>query len=250
MSIPLKHFKKGSIKPTLPEDDVLRFYSMRFCPFSHRVALLLAAKQLPHHKVYIDLIEKPEWYTEYSPLGKVPALQLTHVAGQPALVESLIIAAYLDEQYPQRPLFSQDPLQKALDKILIERFAGVVSAVYPVLTCNPNAPPDALQNFEKALDVFEQELIKRGTRYFGGEQIGIVDYMIWPWFERFPSLKYNTEQGYELDAKRFQNLLKWRELLAQDETVKATATDVQLHVKFQQSKLQGKPNYDIAFQQQ
>lgn len=203
----LLFFPTGSLRPDLPEDGVLRVYAMRFCPFSQRVQLLLAAKKIPHHTIYIDLIDKPEWYKEYSPLGKVPALQLTKEKDQPALVESLIIASYLDEAYPQPQLFSLDPLQKALDKILIERFANVVSAVYPVMTCNPDAPPDALKNFENALDVFEHELIKRGTPYFGGQKIGIVDYMIWPWFERFPSLKYNTEQHYELDAKRYEQLV-------------------------------------------
>ncbi|KAH8406890.1 hypothetical protein KR222_010378, partial [Zaprionus bogoriensis] len=241
-------FSAGSARPELPEDGVLRVYAMRFCPFSQRVQLLLAAKRIPHHTIYIDLIDKPEWYREYSPLGKVPALQLTGEQQQPALVESLIIAAYLDEQYPQPALFPADPLQKALDKILIERFAGVVSAVYPVLTCNPNAPADALQHFELALDVFEQELRKRGTRYFGGQQIGMVDYMLWPWFERFPSLKYTTAKRYELDAKRYAQLLQWRQLMAQDDAVRATALDEQLHAKFQQSKTLGKPQYDIAFQ--
>ncbi|XP_030570779.1 pyrimidodiazepine synthase isoform X2 [Drosophila novamexicana] len=248
MSIPLKHFKKGSAKPELPEDGLLRLYCMHFCPFSQRVRLPLDAKQIPHHRIYIDLIDKPEWYREYSPLGKVPALQLTHLAGQPTLVESLIIAAYLDEQYPQRPLYPTDPLQKALDKILIERFVPVVSAVYPVLTCNKDAPADALENFESALDVFEQELTKRGTPYFGGQQIGIVDYMIWPWFERIPSLKYTTEQHYELNAQRYEQLLKWCQLLAQDAIVKLSALDAQLHAKFQQSKRLGKPQYDVGFE--
>ncbi|KAH8360460.1 hypothetical protein KR200_005578, partial [Drosophila serrata] len=237
----------GSTKPELPEDGILRYFSMGFCPFSHRVHLLLTLKKIPHHKIFIDLIEKPEWYKDCSPLGKVPALQLTHLEDQPTLVESLVIAEYLDEEYPSPRLFPTDPLQKALDKILIERFAPVVSAVYPVLTCNPNAPADALNKFENALDVFEQELAKRGTPYFAGQTIGIVDYMIWPWFERFPSMKINTEQKYELDAKRFAKLLKWRDLVAQDETVRKTALDVQLHAEFQKSKTLGKPQYDIAF---
>lgn len=197
----------GSTKPELPEDGVPRFFSMAFCPFSHRVRLMLAAKHIEHHKIYVDLIEKPEWYKDFSPLGKVPALQLTGVKDQPTLVESLIIAEYLDQQYPQTRLFPTDPLQKALDKILIERFAPVVSAIYPVLTCNPNAPKDAIPNFENALDVFEVELGKRGTPYFAGQHIGIVDYMIWPWFERFPSMKINTEQKYELDTQRFEKLV-------------------------------------------
>ncbi|XP_034137076.1 pyrimidodiazepine synthase isoform X2 [Drosophila guanche] len=247
MSIPKKHFKKGSAKPQLPEDGVLRVYSMRFCPFSQRVHLILDAKGIPHHKIYIDLIDKPEWYKDYSPLGKVPALQLTSVKEQPTLVESLIITEYLDEQYPELRLFPTDTLQKAQDKILIERFAPVVSAVYPVLTCNPSAPTDALTNFETALDVFEQELARRGSPYFAGQTIGIVDYMIWPWFERFPSLKLTTEQKYELKPERFGLLLKWRELVSQNEAVGKTALDAQLHADFQSSKRLGKPQYDIAF---
>lgn len=43
--------------------------------------------------------------------------------------------------------------------------------------------------------------------------------------------------------------LKWRQLLAQDAAVKATALDEQLYAKFQHSKTLGKPQYDIAFQE-
>ncbi|KAH8326837.1 hypothetical protein KR067_006795 [Drosophila pandora] len=236
----------GSTKPELPDDGVLRYFTMAFCPFSHRIRLMLAVKQVPHHTIYVDLIEKPEWYKDYSPLGKVPAVQLTNLKDQPTLVESMIIAEYLDEQYPESGrLFPTDPLKKAQDKILIERFAPVVSAIYPVLTLNPNPPADAIKNFEAALGVFEEELGKRGTPYFSGQAIGIVDYMIWPWFERFPSMKINSQ--YELDEKQFGKLLKWRDLVAQDEAVKKTALDVQLHAEFQKSKTLGKPQYDIAF---
>ncbi|XP_017134995.1 pyrimidodiazepine synthase isoform X1 [Drosophila miranda] len=248
MSIPQKHFKKGTPKPEIPEDGVLRYYTMRFCPYSERAQLMLAAKKIPHHTVYIDLTEKPEWYTDYSPLGKVPAIQLPHLPGQPTLVESLVIAEYLDEEYPgERSLFSKDPLQKALDRILIERLSPAVSAIYPVFfTTNP--PEDALKNFEAALDVFEEEITKRGTPYFGGEKIGIVDYMIWPWFERFPALKYTLAEPYELDSKRYPNLLNWRLLVSQDEAVKATALDAKVHAKFMRTRHEGKTNYDLAFE--
>lgn len=64
---------------------------------------------------------KPEWYLERFPLGKVPALYVDAVN----LYESLIIADYLDEKYPQRPLLPKDPLRKALDRILIEGFSKV-----------------------------------------------------------------------------------------------------------------------------
>jgi len=218
---------------------------MAFCPFSHRVHLLLAAKQIPHHKIYVDLIEKPEWYKDYSPLGKVPALQLTGIEDEPTLVESLIIAEYLDQQYPQPRLFPTDPLQKALDKILIERFAPVVSAIYPVLTCNPNAPADAIEKFENSLDVFEVELAKRGTPYFAGQTIGIVDYMIWPWFERLSVIEYRLPEEYNFDEKRFPKITKWIADLKADSVVKSFIATPEQHNEFWRTRKAGNPNYDL-----
>jgi pyrimidodiazepine synthase len=57
-----------------------------------------------------------------NPLGKVPALETE--AGD-CIYESLIVADYLDEKYPQTPLHSTDSMQKAKDRILVERFASV-----------------------------------------------------------------------------------------------------------------------------
>lgn len=71
--------------------------------------------------VFINLKAKPEWYTDKIPTGKVPAIL---VDGQ-SIYDSLIISEFLDEKYPQRPLHSKDPLQKAKDKLLIEGFGKV-----------------------------------------------------------------------------------------------------------------------------
>jgi glutathione S-transferase len=42
-----------------------------------------------------------------------------------SIFESLIIADYLDEKYPQRPLHAKDPMQKAKDRIMVEQFSKV-----------------------------------------------------------------------------------------------------------------------------
>jgi hypothetical protein len=72
--------------------------------------------------VNINLQEKPEWYFLKNPLGKVPTLE---TESGDCIYESLIVADYLDEKYPQTPLHSRDPMQKAKDRILIERFTLV-----------------------------------------------------------------------------------------------------------------------------
>ncbi len=46
-----------------------------------------------------------------------------------------------------------------------------------------------LENFNSKMDYFEQELVKRGTKFLGGsEGPMLVDYLAWPFFERFEAL--------------------------------------------------------------
>lgn len=113
---------------------------MRFCPYAQRVHLVLEAKNIPYHTAYINLTEKPEWFTQKSPLGKVPALEIPSAKGDP-LTESLIIADYLDDQYPQNPLNAKDPMQRARDRILVERFGAFTSAFYRLVYPKGSSEP-------------------------------------------------------------------------------------------------------------
>jgi len=82
-----------------------------------------------HNKVRLALLEKgvafeedancrpsqkDEWLAR-SPLGKVPAIEVDGVA----LVESQVICDYLEDAYPQVPLYPKDPLAKAKVRELI-----------------------------------------------------------------------------------------------------------------------------------
>lgn len=73
-----------------------------------------------HDTVFIDLSDKPEWYLKVFPEGLVPAL----VYKEKFLYESLLLADFLDEQYPEPPLYDS-PLQKILDRIFIGSFGKV-----------------------------------------------------------------------------------------------------------------------------
>jgi len=57
------------------------------------------------------------------------------------------------------------------------------------------------------LDDYERELSKRETPFFGGEQTGILDYMIWPWCERLELLKVQRGEDYNFDEMRFPQLV-------------------------------------------
>lgn len=58
----------------------------------------------------------------------------------------------------------------------------------------------------------------------------MIDYTIWPWIERLPTLAEIC--GKEIKKDRFPNMLTWRELMLGDKAVKATIMDTSKHVQF------------------
>ncbi|XP_060651652.1 pyrimidodiazepine synthase [Drosophila sulfurigaster albostrigata] len=234
-----RHLAKGSPTPDVPEDGILRLYSMRFCPFAQRVHLVLDAKQIPYHSIYINLTEKPEWLFEKNPQGKVPALELVREPGPPVLTESLLICEYLDEQYPLRPLYPRDPLKKVQEKLLIERFNAVLGAFFKA------SDGGDIEPFWNGLDVYERELSRRDTAFFGGEQTGILDYMIWPWCERLELLKLQRGEDYNFDETRFPQLSLWLERMKRDVAVMAFYMEAEVQAEFLRTRSAGKPNYNL-----
>ena len=67
--------------------------------------ILLRAKDVEFDVTYINLREKPDWFLEISPHGKVPVLKV----GEEILFESNAIAEYLDEMVEPR-LHPEDPI--------------------------------------------------------------------------------------------------------------------------------------------
>ena len=73
--------------------------------------ILLRAKDVEFDVTYINLREKPDWFLEISPHGKVPVLKV----GDEVLFESNAIAEYLDEVFEPR-LHPADPVKRAKNR--------------------------------------------------------------------------------------------------------------------------------------
>lgn len=219
---------------------------MRFCPYAQRAHLVLDAKRIAHHVVNVHLKQKPEWLTDYSRLGKVPALGLTNEPGRPYIHESLLIADYLDEKYAQRPLYPADPLAKVNERLWIERFSSVITLFYRILTsADEQTVPAHLAELEQALAVFEVELVRRGTRFFGSDELpGMLDYMIWPWFERIAGLRRGALE-FKFTAERFPALVKFYAEMQKDEAVKVSFLSGDVHREYRTGQVAGNPNYEL-----
>ncbi|KAG5669179.1 hypothetical protein PVAND_017073 [Polypedilum vanderplanki] len=231
------HLTKGSSQPTFPDNENLRLYSMKYCPYAHRAHLVLDAKNIPYHTVFINLTEKPEWYQKVSALTKVPALELPEVKGD-SLIESLIICDYIDEKYPQNQLNSKDSLEKARDRILVQRFETLTPVFGRFIYWkNEEEKNKIIEKLYAGLTIFETELKERNSKFFGGEKPKMLDYMIWPWFERFELLNFLLEQKFELN--HFSKLSTWFDGMMKDEAVKKNFINIDDHYRFVKTR-----NYD------
>ncbi|KAK8399231.1 hypothetical protein O3P69_003388 [Scylla paramamosain] len=214
---------------------------MRFCPFAQRACIILAAKNVKHEIVNINLKKKPEWFFEKSPLGKVPSIELD---GQ-IMSESLVICDYLDEVYPDPPLHPADPWRKGQDRMFLEIFGKVTEAVYKVYFSRGDQDilNKGLTDIQAGLDPFEAELMKRNTKFFVGDKPGMLDYMIWPWMEIF--LAAQRLGGERVSENRFPRLFSWMEDMKKDPAIKATYISPDSHYKYLLSNINGSPDYDM-----
>lgn len=184
---------------------------MRFCPYAQRTHLVLNVKNIPHHVFNLNTSEKPEWYTNnINPSGKVPTLQLVNEIDEPFLFESLVICEYLDEKFPEVKLYPTDPLEKAQTKLWIERFGSIGGAFYRLVfeKNSEEVNEKLLSDLIAGLKAYEEELLKRGTQYFGGDKPNIFDYGIWPWFERFGVLSAVVGDKFKIDDSTFPSLVR------------------------------------------
>lgn len=244
-----KHFETGSKCPSI-DPEKLTVYNMRYCPFAQRTILVLLKKNIPFDTINVSLSKKPEWFLERNPLGKVPTIQI----GDKIIYESIITVDYIDQVYGGETLNQKDPYQDALDRMLIERFSQALPAHYRLYYGQPSeVTPEQRKAWSdemlEKLHVLEEALGERQTPYFGGDSVKMVDYLIWPWFERILAMPAFAPEC-ALDPKRFARVVKWIDLMEQDSAVKAYRISSEDFLEFRRSKLEGNTNYNIIADRQ
>ena len=103
----------------------LKLVSFNLCPFVQRSVILLNEKEVEYTLSYIELENKPDWFLQISPLGKVPVL----LVDETPIFESAVISEYLEETVAP-PLHPADPLVKATHRAWIEFGATLIMAQY------------------------------------------------------------------------------------------------------------------------
>ncbi len=202
-----------------------RLISLDICPFVQRAAIMLQAKGVDYDIEYVDLRNRPEWFTNLSPLGKVPLLEVEQGA---VLFESQVIAEYLDETIAPS-MHPADPLDKAKDRALIELVSNALGWTWGASTTEKEE--DSRAAIDKVKGALERIVAARhdGGPFFHGETLSIVDAAAAPLLQR---LKWADEVGgYGLfdavpDAQAWYDALQGHEAIR-----KSTVADIKDRVR-------------------
>jgi stringent starvation protein A len=164
---------------------VLTLYDADRCPYCARVRIVLAEKGVPYDTVVVDLDDRPAWIYEKNPLGRVPVLEEADFV----LPESAVIMEYLEERYPEPPLWPADPAERAAGRLLVERFDHLSRPYYALR----RGDEDARQRLDAELTGLDSLLDSRS--FLTGREFGLADAAYLPWI-----MRAETMLGVELDA--------------------------------------------------
>lgn len=166
-----------------------QFISHDLCPFAQRSRVMLHETGVAFDLEEIDLKNKPGWFVELSPTGKVPTLVVsTDDGGQVVLFESLVINEYLDEA-AGAPMLPRDPLAKARIRAWIEYSTALLQDCFALTAAkDEDALAPIIERVTTKLDRLETE-VGSGPFYLG-EAMSLVDAAFVPALQR---LKFSDE---------------------------------------------------------
>lgn len=156
--------------------STLELISHHLCPYVQRAAISLAEKGVAFERIYVDLADKPAWFTQISPLGKVPLLKVNCAV----IFESAVILEYLeDTQAP--PLHPAQPLARAQHRGWIEYGSSVLNDIWGFYTApDAAAMRSRLATLRTKFERLEQ-VLGEGP-YFAGAAFSLVDAVFGPVF--------------------------------------------------------------------
>ena len=198
----------------------IRLISFDLCPYVQRCVMTLLEKGVAHDIDYIDLSDRPDWFAELSPLGKVPVLEVTRDDGSKVvLFESVVINEYLDE-VTEGSMLPADPLDRAHSRAWVEFGNAVLSDAFSITSAKDEADlAMVLEKLGKKLDRLEREI---GTGpFFLGAEVSLVDAAFTPALQRLSWANeiHPTMAVFEGRPK----VARWWSALAARESVRGSA---------------------------
>lgn len=193
----------------------LKLISHKLCPYVQRAVIALKEKSVPFERIDIDLANKPDWFLQLSPLGKVPVLLVTTGNGEVALFESNVICEYIEETQAGAKLHPADALKRAEHRAWMEFGSAILGDLWGLETTTDPATFETKRQALVAKFARVEAALSAG-RFFAGEAFSLVDAVFAPVFRYFDLFDELTEHGIFKDVPKVR---VWRNELAKRPSV-------------------------------
>ena len=213
----------------------IELFSFAACPFAQRSRMVLIEKGLDFELVEIDIHDRPAWFRDISPYGKVPVLR--H-AGR-VIYELAIINQYVDETFSAQPLMPADSYGRALARIWMDYCdTRYLPATHKLMADreHPQRRAEAQAKLTEVLRFIEHEGLRRlgDGPYWLGAAPSLVDFHYLPFFERFAVYQELAGAEWPGDCTR---LRQWYETAGQRRSFIETRHTLDFHLD-QQRRMQ------------
>ncbi len=212
----------------------IELFSFAACPYAQRTRMVLIEKGIEFELTEIDIYNRPAWFREVSPYGKVPLLRHD---GR-IVYESAIINQYLDEAFPAPALMPADPYGRAQARIWMDYCETRYLPATQRLMAEREQPAQLADNQARLAEVMRfmehEGLRKLGDGpYWLGSAPTLVDFQFLPFFERFAV--YQELAGAEW-PEECTRLREWYSAMGQRRSFLETRHTLDFHLE-QQRKL-------------
>lgn len=206
----------------------IELLSYEACPYAQRTRMALIEKGIDFKLTEVDLYNKPEWFKQLSPYGKVPLLRHN---GQ-IVYESRIINEYLEDAFPLHPLLPRDAPAKAKARIWIDYCDSYLMPSLHKMIADRANPAQQAENRKSVAEKFRfmetEGLRKLGPGpYWLGADVSLVDLQFMPFIERFPC--YETLWGAAIPDE-CTRLKAWITTMQGRESHKKTVSTFEFHM--------------------
>ncbi len=186
----------------------LELVSFKTCPYVQRSRITMLHKGVDHKVTYIDLADPPAWFSEKSPLGKVPILLVKDGAKEDVLFESAVINEFVDEVSTDKGrLMPEDAVQRAQTRAWIEFGSNCLVDFYQAsIAKDAESHKKHVAELNKKLARLDAQVV---GPYFLGETFTLADAALAPMLMRFDWF----EQHAEFTLSAFPKLSAWRDAL-------------------------------------
>ncbi len=163
--------------------SVMTLYSDAQSPYSHRVRMVLAEKNITVDIVDVDPLQLTDDVMDLNPYGTLPTL----VDRDLALFESRIIMEYLDERFPHPPLLPVDPVSRASSRLFMYRVDRDWYSLMDIILEGGKAATKARKDLRDSLTVTAPVFASKP--FFMSDDLTLVDCSIAPLLWRLPVLE-------------------------------------------------------------